>query len=235
MRLGLLGYPIGHSRSPELYRQLLGPELESYDLFSCETANAVPSVSHFRGLLDGLSITSPYKKHFIGQLELPDPMVAQLGSVNTLAFLPDRVLGTNTDLIAVVEILKNYQASYPRISLLLLGDGAMARVTETVALELALPLQKFSRRTYPDLTRLDLRPFTVPGYQTIIINSCAREFVFNGTFIGDEIFWDYNYAFPAHATTLPDQLRAYHDGQELLELQAKAAIAFWRKHNPKLK
>jgi shikimate dehydrogenase len=185
--------------------------------------------------LDGLSITSPYKRHFIGQIEVPDSMVAKLASVNTLSFLPDRVLGTNTDLVAVVEILKNYQASYPRLALILLGDGAMAKVTETVAFALRLPLQKFSRRTHPNLAFIDLRPCAVPGYQTIIINSCARDFVFLGQFNGDEIFWDYNYAFPAHSNTLPDQLSAYHDGQELLELQARAAIAFWRKHNPKLK
>ncbi len=235
MRLGLLGYPINHSRSPELYRKLLGEKLESYELFSCQTPLEVPSLAALSLSLDGLSITSPYKRHYLDQIEVPEPLVAQLGAVNTLAFLPGRVLGTNTDLTGVVEILKNYLASFPRISLILLGDGAMAKVTEAVASSLSLPFQKFSRRTHPNLPVLDLKPFALPGYQTIVINSCAREFVFRGALRGDEIFWDYNYAFPAHADTLPPLVRAYQDGQELLELQAKAAIRFWRKHNPKLK
>ncbi len=235
MRLGLLGYPIGHSRSPELYRRLLGAGLDSYELFSYDAPAAVPPLAFFRDRVDGLSITAPYKRHFLGQIEVPDRRVADLGSVNTLAFLPDRVLGTNTDLVAVVEILGNYRAAHPNLSLVLLGDGAMAKVTVAVAASLGIPLRQFSRKTYPELARLDVAALARPGYQTIVINSCSRGFVFRGPVSGDEIFWDYNYALPPHAEALPGLVKAYDDGREMLERQARAAIEFWREHNPKLK
>lgn len=235
MRLGLLGYPVKHSRSPELYRKFLGPELTSYELFSCERKEDIPTLETFRKSFDGLNITSPYKEHFVGEIEIPSPLVRSLGAVNTLAFVGDKTFGSNTDLVAIVEILKNYKRDYGDIKILLLGDGVMARVTRLVADDLGIPLIQFSRRMTTNFSNIDLRKYQDNDFQNIIINSCSREFVFNGQVSGDEIFWDYNYAFSPHETALPGMVKLYHDGQEMLELQAKAAINFWKELNPKLK
>lgn len=235
MKLGLLGYPVAHSKSPELYRRFLGDKLTSYELFSCENDADVPSLDFFRTRLDGLNITSPYKKHFVGQIEIPSPLVKSLGAVNTLAFTGDKVLGTNTDLVAIVDILKNYIKQFKKIQLLLLGDGVMARVTKLVAHDLNIPLIQFSRKLTEGFNQLNLAQYESGEYQNIIINSCSRDYVFQGKTSGNEIFWDYNYAFTPHLSSLPAQVKLYQDGQEMLELQAKAAIQFWREVNPKLK
>jgi shikimate dehydrogenase len=235
MKLGLLGYPINHSKSPELYQRFLQSRLTSYDLISFEREELIPDLEFFRSRLDGLNITSPYKEHFVSLIEIPSPLVRALGAVNTLAFLENRTLGTNTDLVAIVEILKNYQRQYGELLILLLGDGVMARVTRLVARDLQIPLKQFSRKMTQDFARLDLRYHGEKGKQTIIINSCSRDFVFHGQLADDIIFWDYNYSFLPHQNTLPSQVKAYHDGREMLELQAKAAIQFWQEHNPKLK
>lgn len=235
MRLGLLGYPVKHSRSPELYRRFLGNELTSYELFSCEKKEDIPSLETFRKSLDGLNITSPYKEHFVNQIEIPSALVRSLGAVNTLAFVGEKTYGTNTDLVAIVEILKNYLRDYKAVKILLLGDGVMARVTTLVAHDLNIPVLQFSRKTTSDFNHLDLRVHHQHDVQNIIINSCSREFVFNGQVSGEEIFWDYNYAFAPHENSLPGMVKLYQDGQEMLELQAKAAINFWKELNPKLK
>lgn len=235
MKLGLIGYPIAHSKSPELYQRLLGPRLDSYKLYSFETKNLVPPLSFFRNELDGLNITSPYKEHFINEIEISSSLVKELHAVNTLVFLPDKTVGTNTDLLAIVEILTNYKNSYGALKLILLGDGVMARVTKIVAKHMNLPLTQLSRKISPGFSDLDLSCYREKGVQTIIINSCSRDYVFKGRVSGDEIFWDYNYSFLPHQNTLPLQVKAYHDGQEMLELQAKAAIRFWDEHNSKLK
>lgn len=235
MKLGLLGYPITHSKSPELYRRFLGEGLTSYEMFSFEKAEDIPPLDYFSGKLDGLNITSPYKRHFVGQIEIPSELVKSLGAVNTLAFVDGKIYGTNTDLLAIVEILKRYQREFPAINIILLGDGVMATVTKIVADDLKIPLRQFSRKLTPDFQNIDLRAWEQKGSQTIIINSCSRDFVFNGQVSGKEIFWDYNYAFPPHQNTIPEMVSSYQDGQEMLELQAKAAINFWRELNPKLK
>lgn len=235
MKLGLLGFPVNHSLSPKLYQEFLGKELTSYELFSYPEAKDVPDLSFFKDKLDGLNITSPYKTHFINQIEIESDLVRELGSVNTLAFTKERVVGTNTDVIAVTEILKRFQKENSSIELLILGDGVMARLTMIVARNLNISFRQFSRKQNIGFETLDLTAYQPPGRLSIVINACSRDFVFKGKFTGGELFWDYNYSFLPHQNSLPSQVLSYQDGREMLELQAKAAIQFWKQVNPKLK
>jgi shikimate dehydrogenase len=230
MKLGLLGYPLNHSLSPELYRELLGSQLTSYELFSFEEDHLIPPLSFFNQHLDGLNITSPYKRHFVHEIEIPSALVKSVGAVNTLAFISGKTFGTNTDLLAVVEILTNYLQNHPSLHILLLGDGVMARVIELAAQDLGISVRQFSRKLTPHFEQLDLRPFHQSDSQTLVINACSRQYVFHGLTHGDEIFWDLNYAFIPHQKTLPSRVNSYHDGREMLELQARAALKFWAQY-----
>lgn len=234
MKLGLLGFPVEHSLSPKLYRQFLGEQLTSYELFAYPTAEAVPELSFFAERLDGLNITSPYKTHFINEVTISSPLVRRIGAVNTLAFTGREVLATNTDILAVEEILKSYQNEYESLSLILLGDGVMAEITKVVADSLQLQYKQFSRKLTPDFDHLDLRNISTQKSQVLVINACSRDFIFQGAFKGDEIFWDYNYNFSPHNGRIPSLIKTYSDGQEMLERQAKAAIQFWKEVIPKL-
>lgn len=235
MKLGLLGYPITHSLSPKLYNEILGSQLTSYELFSCETKESIPSLDFFSSKLDGLNITSPYKTHFMGQIRIDSELVKAIGAVNTLSFTPNGVVGTNTDVLAVKEILEAHQAQCGKLHLLILGSGVMARMTELVADELKISWREFSRKADGDISKLDLKPHRKPDCQNIVINACSRDFVFQGELSSDDIFWDYNYSFLPHQNTLPMRVKSYQDGQEMLTLQAKAAVKFWHQTNPKLK
>jgi shikimate dehydrogenase len=232
MKLGLLGFPIQHSKSPELYRKFLGHKLESYELFSYPNPNEVPDLTYFQERLNGLNITSPYKNHFIHEVEVTSELVKQLGLINTIAFVEKKIFATNTDLLAVEEILKNYLTQYPDLYIQLLGNGAMAKVTLLVASKFGIPVTQFSRRLNPDMATLPL-PRRHEG-QPLIINACSRDFIFSGELQGDEIFWDYNYAFRPHADSLSLKAKTYQDGLELLEKQAQHALHFWSQYNPKL-
>jgi shikimate dehydrogenase len=111
----------------------------------------------------------------------------------------------------------------------------MAKMTMLVASQLGMSLVQLSRRSNPDLASLDLIPFRKISHQNIVINACSRDFVFAGNLGSDDIFWDYNYSFLPHQNTLPSRVKLYQDGQEMLELQAKAAIQFWNQTTSKLK
>lgn len=235
MRLGLLGYPIQHSKSPELYRKHLASRLSSYELFSFEKKSLIPELNYFRSRLDALNITSPYKSHFFQEVKVNDPSVMNLGAINTIGFSPDGIFGTNTDLIAVKNILNKFQFQYPDLKIFLLGDGVMANLTRVVAIQLGLPVEQFSRKRCHGFNELNLSMHYQKGTQALIINACSRDFIFRGDVTGEEIFWDYNYAFPPHASNLPSLVKTYIDGQELLELQAICAIEFWEELTPKLK
>lgn len=225
MKLALLGYPIAHSLSPSLYRELLGDKLSSYDLLEIADPSGIPSLSELALKYQGLSITSPHKKHFFHDVVIQSQIVKELKAINTIAFRKDGFYGTNTDVIAVEQILLRMKREYQDLSLILLGDGVMARVTVMVARALCIPFEQFSRKKGDDLKNLDLSSGS--ENQTVVINSCTRDFVFQGKLHPEMIFWDYNYSFLPHQTTLPPQVKSYIDGQEILRLQAIAAIEFW--------
>lgn len=230
MKLGLLGFPITHSLSPELYREILKDELESYTLFPFKSGPEIPPITFFAEKLNGLNITAPYKKHFLKEVIIEDEFIRRLDAINTIAFLGNKYIATNTDYLAVVEILKKYLKTFCNIKVLLLGDGSMAHLTLTACSQLQIPINQFSRKLTPHFHQLDLRPYSDEEHQTIVVNSCSRDFVFAGTAEGREIFWDYNYSFSPHENSLPGKFQAYHDGKEMLELQAREAVKFWKSY-----
>jgi hypothetical protein len=128
--------------------------------------------------------------------------------------------------LAVQEILCSLSLNHPSLELLILGSGVMGQLTLLAARNLKLNCQVIDRQL--GLTsESDLRPFYRPGKFNIVINACSRDFVFKGAINRDTLFWDYNYNFIPHQSTLPLKVSTYLDGQELLELQAQKAAAFW--------
>jgi shikimate 5-dehydrogenase len=225
VKLALLGYPIAHSLSPSLYRELLGDKLDHYELLEIEDPTRIPSLAELQSRFDGLSITSPHKKHFFQDVVVTSPIVQDLKAINTISFRKSGIYGTNTDVVAVEKILLKFKAQLQNLSLIILGDGVMARLTVMVAKSLVIPFEQYSRKKGDDLSQLNLSPKR--NYPTVVINSCSRDFVFSGSLHRDLIFWDYNYSFKPHQNTLPSQVQAYYDGEEMLRLQAIAAIEFW--------
>ncbi len=225
MKLALLGFPISHSLSPSLYKELLGDKLQKYDLLEIEKPSLVPGLPSLSEMYDGLSITTPYKKHFYDEVVITSAIVREVGAINTLSFRKSGIYGTNTDVTAVDQILKQMKSQFPDLGLIILGEGVMARVTVLVAEALKISFEQYSRKRGNDLAHLDLSAPT--ENQTVVINCCSREFVFLGALNSDHIFWDYNYSFLPHQTTLPNKVKSYINGQEMLRLQAIAAIQFW--------
>ena len=227
LRLALLGHPIGHSLSPVIYKNLLGDSLLSYEMLDIPEARDIPSLAELSLRLDGMSITAPYKKHFFDQVELASQNVREIGAINTIAFRNGMYFGTNTDLVATEKIIEKFQQKYSSLRLVLLGNGSMAKMTKLIAKNYNIPLIQFARSAGDALETLDLRSQFQEGSQTVVINSCARSFIFKGLLHSSFIFWDYNYKFLPHSDTIPSQVASYYDGQEMLQLQAEAALNFW--------
>lgn len=225
MRLALLGFPIAHSLSPALYRELLGDNLTSYDLLEVEDPEEVPGLRELSQTYHGLSITSPHKELFFHDVIIRSPIVHELKAINTISFRKSGFFGTNTDVIAVEQILSRMTTQSQDLNLIILGDGVMGRVTVMVAKNLGIPFVQFSRKNGDDLVHLDLS--NKNENQTVVINSCNRDFIYKGRLHPEMIFWDYNYAFLPHQSLIPSQVKTYIDGQEMLRLQAIAAIDFW--------
>jgi shikimate dehydrogenase len=124
---GVLGFPVGHSRSPAMMNAAFG-ELgldwryvrlpvapERFD----ETVRALPA-SGFRGA----NVTIPHKlaAHDLAD-ELTDAAAA-IGAVNTLSFADGRIAGDNTDAGGLVDAL---ELDLEGVSVLVLGAGGTGR------------------------------------------------------------------------------------------------------------
>ena len=81
-KFALVGRDIAHSKSPEMYRKLISPSV-IYDLLDFQSSSEIPSAQALLNISDGINITSPYKKHFLGEIELTKT-AAQIGAVNCL-------------------------------------------------------------------------------------------------------------------------------------------------------
>jgi shikimate dehydrogenase len=234
MKFGLVGFPIEHSLSPSIYSKLLGPDLQ-YDLLNIPYDKELPTLAKLSETYDGINITTPYKRKYVNDVEFEIEGFSPLGFINVISFVDGKFIASNTDYLAVEAILERYVQEYPNLLIILLGSGAMAELTQIIAASLEIPLVPFARSSGHNMDQLDLTQFNKTEKQILVINACSRDYVFNGQIGQDFLFWDYNYSYLPDGNTLPSRVKEYKDGQELLLLQAKSAVEFWKRTNPKLK
>jgi shikimate dehydrogenase len=126
-RLGVLGWPVAHSRSPVMQEAALraaGLDGWTYQLLPvppelfAETVRALPAAGFV-----GANVTIPHKEAALALADTATPLARTIGAANTLTFAADGIEADNTDapglLAAIGEPL-------PR-SALVLGAGGSAR------------------------------------------------------------------------------------------------------------
>jgi shikimate dehydrogenase len=224
MKLALIGKHISHSHSPLVYKKLLGEALSSYELLDYDLEERIPLARDLLTVFDGISVTSPYKKHFLPEVELVD-CPADLVGINCLRFLNNRIEATNTDFLAIEALLSGPSNIIADKEVIILGDGVMSQITQLVCRKLNIIYKLYSRRTTQNFYQLSFG-------NCFVINTCSRDYEFRGEVLTGVIFWDYNYNFIPHQKTLAKKCEQYIDGSSLLELQAKYAIKFWSKITP---
>lgn len=221
--LALVGRDISHSRSCEMYEKILGEKV-NYHLLDYPEEAAIPLLPEIFEThdLEGLSVTAPYKRHFFNQVIVTDEDVWKISLINCIGKKGNEFHATNTDLSACREILQGlFKENFENF--ILFGDGAMAKMTNLIFKQNGKELKAFSRRDHGDLSFLDLGYFEG---KTLVINAASRNFVFQGQLPENTTFWNYNYSHDEQKNQVIGKAD-YVDGLELLELQARHALAFW--------
>lgn len=217
LKLALIGKNISHSQSQKMYEKILCKKVD-YTLLDYENENQILSAFELCERFDGVSITAPYKKHFLDQVSLDDEVI-KLQSMNCFYKKNGVIYGTNTDFLALKEILK----SFLKYRIVVLGSGSMANVCKTILETYQKSFVMYSRQTHGDISKLDLLNFE----ECVVVNCCAREFVFQGMLDKKSLFYDLNYNHSKHVEYFQKQNINYRDGLELLEDQAFHALKFW--------
>lgn len=224
-KFALVGRNISHSRSPNIYRKLLGPQLEKYELLDYNRLEDIPPLSELLAVFDGINITAPYKEiskwnDKVNIIDVPP----SLGVFNVAKKDNKQVFVSNTDFMALENILPELVS---RVSgeVIILGDGAMSKVTQVILKESKVAFSVLSRKSANLFSDMDLRNFGSKG--SLVINTCSRSFLFKGKVPERSIFYDYNYDNTEQAFYFNSSKITYLDGQDLLVRQAKLALKFW--------
>lgn len=218
LKLALVGKNISHSQSQFVYEKILKTKV-NYSLLDFSSEDKIPKALDLFKDFEGVSITSPYKSHFLNEIDVESD-IADLKAVNCLKCGKDgKISGTNTDYLALKEILARYLDK----TIILLGSGAMFRVCKKILNSLGKDFQNFNRKEHGDISCLDLSKYV----NAIVVNCCSRDLIFQGVISQSSIFYDLNYSFKEHKDFFSKQNFQYIDGLELLELQAQYALSYW--------
>lgn len=218
IRLALLGRSISHSRSENIYRESLKKPLV-YKYFDFQKSSEIPSLENIFTDIDGLSITNPYKDHFLNDVIIDDQL-KPLKAINCIGKRDENYYGTNTDYFALLDIIGEIQNLNQAI---ILGNGAMARVLIEILNIKKVSYSQIFRKQNGPLENLDLSNHS----GDVIFNTCDRNFVFNGKVKKNVLFYDLNYDFFPHQEFFKNNNYLYIDGFDLLKKQAFYALKFW--------
>ena len=99
IRLGLIGKPISHSKSPDIFTGFFSGEGISdaqYQLFELNHIGELPQLIAQNPLLGGFNVTIPYKKEIFQYLHAIDPKAQAIGAVNTVKIIRNSTNASNT-------------------------------------------------------------------------------------------------------------------------------------------
>jgi shikimate dehydrogenase len=129
-RVGLIGFPLGHSISPVIQNVAFAHHgrVGRYELW--ETAPSQLE-ARLRGLRDddvlGANVTVPYKEAVTPYLDELDAVAKETGAVNTIVSAAGRLTGSNTDVAGFARALAGAGFSAEGKRAVILGAGGAAR------------------------------------------------------------------------------------------------------------
>lgn len=127
---GIIGHPLGHSLSPQLFGAIFAQEQRqaAYFRWDVRPEDVGGFVAAVRLLgIRGASVTLPHKQAVMPFLDVLSQRAALAGAVNTLYWDQGRLCGENTDIAGFLEPLQT--RSFHRA--LVIGSGGASRAVLT--------------------------------------------------------------------------------------------------------
>jgi shikimate dehydrogenase len=130
-KYGLVGYPLTHSRSPEIHALLfeISKKGSEYDLYQTESLDNLEILT---GGLAGFNVTIPYKTEIISHIDEIRGEAELFMSVNTVVKKAGRHIGYNTDCAGFLSDLERLHIPFEG-RICLLGAGGAARTVAFLA------------------------------------------------------------------------------------------------------
>jgi shikimate dehydrogenase len=166
--LGLIGWSIGYTRSPDIYAALgnaSGLTIE-FEVLDVPEADLEASVEHFRtNGFAGFAVTIPYKTAVRPLLDTESDEARAVGAVNSVSIKSEQLYGANTDVSGFFGSLRGQMAEIYGRPVVVIGAGGSARaIVYGVSLDLGVGHLTVHNRTPERLAELvDWVKKTVPS------------------------------------------------------------------------
>lgn len=126
IKLAVIGNPISHSKSPELFKGFF-EENKINGLYEKIDLEDVAEFESLKTQYNGFNVTAPFKQSIIPMLDELSDAANQIGAVNTVYKSNDRWFGDNTDFLGILNSIKE-EISFSEIkNCLIIGTGGAAR------------------------------------------------------------------------------------------------------------
>ena len=130
MKLGVIGSPVEHSRSPEIHYEFASQfDLEiSFKKYLVEKNQCIGWVNDFFSKDGfGLSVTLPLKEEVLGAADEISERALRAGAANMLHLKGNKIFADCTDGIGLVSDLKNNDIEISDKTILVIGAGGASR------------------------------------------------------------------------------------------------------------
>ena len=128
--VGLIGHPVGHSRSPAMMTAAFKARNLDWDYvaFDVRPEGLSDALRGLRALgMAGVNVTIPHKERVLGYLARVEDLAGAVGAVNVIVNEKDGLVGYNTDAEGVRKTLKANGFDPKGKRVLLVGAGGAAR------------------------------------------------------------------------------------------------------------
>lgn len=143
MKYGLMGWPVAHSKSPELFREAYhdNPEM-TYDLI--EESDFEVAWQRFLDGYQAVNVTAPFKAAAYRRVDISDTITRELFAVNIVKKHNGLIYGYNSDFWAIQKLLEPI-ARQQRSRVMVIGCGGAAKAAALAAQKLRLPVMVANR------------------------------------------------------------------------------------------
>lgn len=243
-KLGLIGYPLEHSKSAEIFTEKFrseGIDDFSYELFPLKAIKELNKLLKQEQELMGFNVTAPFKKEVLPHLYEIDSDAVDVWAVNTVAVskIKGRQLlkGYNTDLPAFRESIEPLLKTH-HTKALVLGSGGAANAAKIAFKQLGIEVTQVSRQVrFETLLYDDLDQMTVLNHKIIVnctpvgtypkVDACPRipyQHITERHLVYDMVYNPEETQFLKKASA---QGAITKNGLEMLKLQAQKAWNIW--------
>jgi shikimate dehydrogenase len=136
-KLGVLGYPLGHSLSPVMQNAALramGRDDIEYIKVERDYHELQAAIEEIKRDFLGINVTIPYKEKIMPWVQEVTYEARIAGAINTIMIKDDRMIGTNTDGLGFLRSLSENGVQVDGQEILIIGAGGAARGVATALL-----------------------------------------------------------------------------------------------------